>query len=303
MKSQPAAERSPCSQLPAHTTTFTPPRHLTTSAKVYLFDEGSTISWVPCGKKLTCSFPGIKFAYGPDVYFDKEVSRQPIPSPDSTRSQTRHHAQPDPTPQLKPPANLKVSVLEMDGKFDNLQELIYVESHLSNTATKFYGELTQQMLKVRMLGELCRTPFCSLLLLPLLPRALHKTPGSEVPLERSQSLSHSLAPLPIILKTHARGTHRTAALGRPGLGQRHRLLPDPLRAQDPRDLREDHLQEGRRGPDLGKLGKRGGKRALPLPSHCSRSRAPWPPAAVGAIDHPASRPAAPPLPSLTGPWN
>ena len=36
----------------------------------------------------------------------------------------------------------------MDGKFDNLQELIYVESHLSNTATKFYGELTQQMLKL-----------------------------------------------------------------------------------------------------------------------------------------------------------
>ncbi len=25
---------------------------------VYLFDEGSTISWVPCGRKLTCSFPG-----------------------------------------------------------------------------------------------------------------------------------------------------------------------------------------------------------------------------------------------------
>lgn len=39
----------------------------------YLFDEGSTISWVPCGRKLTCSFPGIKFAYGPDTYFDNEV--------------------------------------------------------------------------------------------------------------------------------------------------------------------------------------------------------------------------------------
>ena len=25
---------------------------------VYLFDEGSTISWIPCGRKLTCSFPG-----------------------------------------------------------------------------------------------------------------------------------------------------------------------------------------------------------------------------------------------------
>merc|ERR1719230_2372302 len=80
---------------------------------VYLFDEGSEISWVPCGKKLTCSFPGIKFAYGSDTYFDNEVS-----------------------------------VLEMDGKFDNLQELIYVESHMSNTATKFYGELTQNMIKM-----------------------------------------------------------------------------------------------------------------------------------------------------------
>merc|ERR1711924_233616 len=41
----------------------------------------------------------------------------------------------------------EVSVVEMDGKFDNLQELIYVESHLSNTGSKFYGELTQSMLK------------------------------------------------------------------------------------------------------------------------------------------------------------
>ena len=29
-----------------------------------------------------------------------------------------------------------------------LSAQIYVESHLSNTATKFYGELTQQMLKL-----------------------------------------------------------------------------------------------------------------------------------------------------------
>merc|ERR1712094_164244 len=70
----------------------------------YLFDEGSTIEWTPCGKKLTCSYPGIKFAYGPDEFLGNDVT-----------------------------------VLEMDGKFDNLQELIYVESHLSNTATKFYG--------------------------------------------------------------------------------------------------------------------------------------------------------------------
>ncbi|KAE8732227.1 Phosphoribulokinase [Hibiscus syriacus] len=79
---------------------------------VYLFDEGSTISWIPCGRKLTCSYPGIKFSYGPDSYFGNEVS-----------------------------------VLEMDGQFDRLDELIYVESHLSNLSTKFYGEVTQQMLK------------------------------------------------------------------------------------------------------------------------------------------------------------
>ncbi|TVU28111.1 hypothetical protein EJB05_19620 [Eragrostis curvula] len=79
---------------------------------VYLFDEGSSISWIPCGRKLTCSYPGIKFAYGPDSYYGHEVS-----------------------------------VVEMDGQFDRLDELIYVESHLSNLSTKFYGEVTQQMLK------------------------------------------------------------------------------------------------------------------------------------------------------------
>ena len=41
----------------------------------------------------------------------------------------------------------EVSVLEMDGAFDKLEELIYVESHLSQTSSKFYGEITQQMLK------------------------------------------------------------------------------------------------------------------------------------------------------------
>ena len=43
----------------------------------YLFDEGSTISWIPCGRKLTCSFPGIKFFYGPDTYFGEEVPPPP----------------------------------------------------------------------------------------------------------------------------------------------------------------------------------------------------------------------------------
>ena len=40
----------------------------------YLFDEGSTIEWTPCGKKLTCSYPGIKFAYGPDTFLGNDVT-------------------------------------------------------------------------------------------------------------------------------------------------------------------------------------------------------------------------------------
>ena len=47
----------------------------------YLFDEGSTISWSPCGRKLTCSFPGIKFYYGPDTYFGEEARAAPAPAP------------------------------------------------------------------------------------------------------------------------------------------------------------------------------------------------------------------------------
>lgn len=81
---------------------------------VYLFDEGSTISWVPCGRKLTCSYPGIRLSYGPDEYYG--------------------HA---------------VSVLEVDGRFDKLDEVIYIESHLSNTSTKHYGEMTHLLLQHR----------------------------------------------------------------------------------------------------------------------------------------------------------
>lgn len=81
---------------------------------VYLFDEGSTIDWIPCGRKLTCSFPGIRMHYGPDSYYGHDVS-----------------------------------VLEIDGQFERLEELIYVESHLSNTSTKYYGEMTELLLKHR----------------------------------------------------------------------------------------------------------------------------------------------------------
>lgn len=79
---------------------------------VYLFDEGSTIDWIPCGRKLTCSYPGIRMFYGPDTYYGHSAS-----------------------------------VLEVDGQFDRLEELIYIESHLSNTATKHYGEMTELLLK------------------------------------------------------------------------------------------------------------------------------------------------------------
>lgn len=79
---------------------------------VYLFDEGSTIDWRPCGRKLTCAYPGIKMYYGPDAFYNNEVS-----------------------------------ILQVDGQFDNLEEMIYIESHLSNTSTAHYGEMTELLLK------------------------------------------------------------------------------------------------------------------------------------------------------------
>lgn len=80
----------------------------------YLFDEGSTIDWIPCGRKLTCSYPGIKMHYGPDVYYKHSVS-----------------------------------VLEVDGQFEKLEEVIYIENHLSKTSAKYSGELTELLLHHR----------------------------------------------------------------------------------------------------------------------------------------------------------
>ena len=79
----------------------------------FVFDEGSKIEWTPPAEKLASPAPGIKLSSGPEVYFGKDVQ-----------------------------------VIEMDGTFDNIQELVYVESALKNTNTKFYGELTQAMLKL-----------------------------------------------------------------------------------------------------------------------------------------------------------
>eukprot|EP00285_Hemiselmis_virescens_P019168 CAMPEP_0173391222 /NCGR_PEP_ID=MMETSP1356-20130122/17845_1 /TAXON_ID=77927 ORGANISM="Hemiselmis virescens, Strain PCC157" /NCGR_SAMPLE_ID=MMETSP1356 /ASSEMBLY_ACC=CAM_ASM_000847 /LENGTH=451 /DNA_ID=CAMNT_0014348799 /DNA_START=26 /DNA_END=1381 /DNA_ORIENTATION=+ len=77
----------------------------------YLWDEGSSIEWTPCGSKLACSSPGVKVFYGPDTWAGKPAQ-----------------------------------VLGMDGKFDKLDQLVYVEKALSNTGSKFFGEVTQKMM-------------------------------------------------------------------------------------------------------------------------------------------------------------
>jgi len=79
----------------------------------YLFDEGSEIEWTPSAEKLSSPAPGIKLAYRQEQYFGADVA-----------------------------------VLEMDGNFDNIQELVYVESNIGNSNSKFYGEITQAMLSL-----------------------------------------------------------------------------------------------------------------------------------------------------------
>jgi phosphoribulokinase len=77
----------------------------------YIFDEGSTIEWTPSADKLSSPAPGMKLKSGKEKFFGSDVQ-----------------------------------VVEMDGNFDNIQELVYVESAMSNTKTKFFGEMTQAML-------------------------------------------------------------------------------------------------------------------------------------------------------------
>jgi len=79
----------------------------------FLFDEGSEVSWTPSSDKLSSTAPGIKLGYSQEQYFGNDVT-----------------------------------VLQMDGSFDNIQELVYVESNLGNTNSKFYGEVTQAMLSL-----------------------------------------------------------------------------------------------------------------------------------------------------------
>jgi len=80
----------------------------------YFFDEGASIEWTPNCDKLTTSAPGVKIAS-----YDEEWFGEPV------------------------------SVIEMDGKLDNLDEgeIMYIESHLCSAGTKEYGELAKQIIK------------------------------------------------------------------------------------------------------------------------------------------------------------
>lgn len=68
---------------------------------VHLFDEGSTISWIPCGRKLTCSFPGIKFNYGPDEWCVPSRTRE-------ASSPARFLVMPSPPASLVPCSTISV---------------------------------------------------------------------------------------------------------------------------------------------------------------------------------------------------
>jgi len=81
-----------------------------TVSPAYFMDEGATVDWTPNPLKLTTSAPGVKIRSYEDEWFGKPVN-----------------------------------VIEMDGEVSNLEELIYVEAQLCNSGTKYYGELTEQL--------------------------------------------------------------------------------------------------------------------------------------------------------------
>lgn len=77
----------------------------------YIFDLGSIISWVPPIDKLSSHTPGVSFYSGPEDFMGK-----------------------------------KTNVIEMDGSFNNISEVLYLESSFKNIHTKFYGEFTKAMM-------------------------------------------------------------------------------------------------------------------------------------------------------------
>merc|ERR1719486_1067522 len=83
----------------------------TKATPAYFFDEGATVEWTPNPSKLTTNAPGVKIASYEDEWYGAPVS-----------------------------------VIEMDGKIEDLEEVVYLESHLCNSGTKYYGELSEQVL-------------------------------------------------------------------------------------------------------------------------------------------------------------
>merc|ERR1719284_1133836 len=77
----------------------------------YLMDEGSDITWSPNAEKLS-SEVGVKLASYSDEWYGQPVY-----------------------------------VVEMDGQVDKLEEIIYLESQLCATGTKYYGEMTEQIVQ------------------------------------------------------------------------------------------------------------------------------------------------------------
>merc|ERR1711937_115661 len=82
---------------------------------VYMFEEeGVNVDWDPCAGPgaMACPYPGTRVRYYDETHDDR-------------------HAH----------------VLEVDGVFGETEELFFIEERLSNTNTKYFGELTKQMLK------------------------------------------------------------------------------------------------------------------------------------------------------------
>merc|ERR1719498_567444 len=82
---------------------------------VYMFEEqGTNVDWDPCAGagSMVCPYPGTRVRYYNEMQGEKASS-----------------------------------VLEVDGVFGETEELFFIEERLSNTNTKYFGELTKQMLK------------------------------------------------------------------------------------------------------------------------------------------------------------
>merc|ERR1712060_490248 len=91
-------------------------KSVTSCESPFLFDKGSMISWTPNTDKLTVSDPGVVMKSYDDEWFGQPVS-----------------------------------VIEMDGKVDVLDEMIYVESAMCSTGTKYCGCTPKSYIKRRQM--------------------------------------------------------------------------------------------------------------------------------------------------------